>query len=146
MISMLILNGPNLNLLGQRETEIYGSATLEVIEGRCRKHADKLGVRVEFLQSNHEGKLVDHIQAVPGSHKGLILNAAGYTHTSVAIFDAIKAIDIPVIEVHMSNIYSREPFRKHSYVSPVAVGSICGFGPTVYLLAMDAMISVLEAE
>lgn len=146
MTSMLVLNGPNLNLLGQRELEIYGSANLELIERRCRKHAEALGVQLEFLQSNHEGQLVDFIQAAPAAHQGLILNAAAYTHTSVALADAIKAIDIPVIEVHLSNIYSREPFRKHSYISPVAVGSICGFGPNVYLLAMDAMNSVLNAE
>lgn len=146
MTSMLIVNGPNLNLLGQREPEIYGSANLEVIEGHCRKHADALGVQVEFLQSNHEGQLVDFIQAAPDTHEGLILNAAAYSHTSVALVDAIKAIDIPVIEVHMSNIYNREPFRKHSYISPVAVGVICGFGPNVYLLAMDAMNSVLDTE
>ena len=94
MTSMLVLNGPNLNLLGQREPEIYGSANLEVIERRCRKHADSLGVQVEFLQSNHEGQLVDLIQAAPKAHQGLILNAAGYSHTSVALVDAIKAIDI----------------------------------------------------
>ena len=146
MTSMLVVNGPNLNLLGQRETEIYGSADLEAIERRCRKHADALGVQLEFLQSNHEGQLVDFIQAAPRAHQGLILNAAAYTHTSVALVDAIKAIDIPVIEIHLSNIYSREPFRRHSYISPVAVGSICGFGPNVYLLAMDAMNSVLNVE
>ena len=145
MNSMLIVNGPNLNLLGQREPEIYGSANLEAIEERCRKHAASLGVRVEFLQSNHEGQLVDFIQAAPATHRGLILNAAAYSHTSVALVDAIKAIDIPVIEVHMSNIYSREPFRKHSYISPVAAGVICGFGPNVYRLAMDAMISILDS-
>ena len=144
MTSMLVVNGPNLNLLGKREPEIYGPADLEAIEGRCRKHAEALGVQVEFLQSNHEGQLVEFIQAAPEAHQGLILNAAAYTHTSVALVDAIKAIDIPVIEVHMSNIYSREPFRKHSYISPVAIGSICGFGPDVYLLAMDAMNSVLK--
>ena len=146
MASMLVLNGPNLNLLGQREPEIYGSANLEFIEGRCRRHADALGIQVEFLQSNHEGQLVDFIQAAPETHQGLILNAAAYSHTSVALVDAIKAISIPVIEVHMSNIYGREPFRKHSYISPVAVGIICGFGPNVYLLAMDAMKSVLDTE
>ena len=146
MTSMLIVNGPNLNLLGQREPEIYGWANLEIIERRCRKRAGELGLEVDFLQSNHEGQLVEFIQAAPKVHQGLILNAAAYSHTSVALVDAIKAIDIPVIEVHMSNIYSREPFRKHSYISPVAVGQICGFGPNVYLLAMDAMNFVLNAE
>ncbi|MCE2521958.1 MAG: type II 3-dehydroquinate dehydratase [Rhodobacteraceae bacterium] len=146
MMSILVLNGPNLNLLGRREPDIYGSADLEFIEGLCRKRAEELGTRVEFRQSNHEGELVDFIQSAPKDHLGLILNAAAYTHTSVALADAIKAIEIPAIEVHMSNIYNREPFRKHSYLSAVAVGSICGFGPKVYVLALDAMVSILNSE
>ena len=144
MTSILVLNGPNLNLLGQREPEIYGTATLASIEDRCATEASRLGVKVGFHQSNHEGELVDAVQEASSVYQGLILNAAAFTHTSVALADAVKAIDIPAVEVHMSNIYGREPFRRHSFLAEAVVGSICGFGPAVYLLALQAMADLLK--
>ncbi len=146
MVSILILNGPNLNLLGRREPELYGEASLEHIEKICCEHAVELGVRISFLQSNHEGELVESIQSAQEDHDGLIFNAAAYTHTSVALADAIRAVDIPTIEVHLSNIYAREAYRQHSFIAPVAVGSICGFGSRGYVLALDAMTSLLNSS
>lgn len=146
MASILILNGPNLNLLGRREPELYGEASLEHIEKICCEHAAELGVRISFLQSNHEGELVESIQSAQEDHDGLIFNAAAYTHTSVALADAIRAVDIPTIEVHLSNIYAREAYRQHSFIAPVAVGSICGFGSRGYVLALDAMTSLLNGS
>lgn len=134
-----ILNGPNLNLLGTREPEIYGHETLEQIEAKCRDLAEELGVMLSFMQSNHEGELVDHIQRAKDG-QGIIINAAAYTHTSVALYDALKMMSIPVIEVHMSNIFKREEFRQHSFISPVADGVICGLGSEGYLLAIRALI------
>lgn len=138
-MKILVLNGPNLNLLGTREPEIYGSRTLEDINKRIKLNADSMGVDVEFFQSNHEGDLVDALHGARGLADGVILNAGAYTHTSVAIRDAISAIDVPVVEVHLSNIFAREEFRSKSLISPVCVGTICGFGENVYLLALAAL-------
>lgn len=139
--TITILNGPNLNMLGQREPEIYGATTLADIETMCKNAAEKQGLNIKFLQTNHEGELVDHIQQAGGS-VGLIINAGAYTHTSVALHDALKSLRIPIIEVHLSNIYAREPFRHHSYVSPLAKGIICGLGAQGYLLAIQALAEI----
>lgn len=136
---VLILNGPNLNLLGTRQPEVYGRETLDDIEALCRAHAQTLGLDADVRQSNHEGELVTWIQEARGRHDGIIINAAAYTHTSVAILDALLAVELPVVEVHLSNIHRREPFRQHSYVSQAARGMICGFGSHGYVLALDAL-------
>ncbi len=136
-----ILNGPNLNLLGEREGSIYGHVTLADIEQNCQEECARLGFGLEFAQTNHEGDLVELIQNAGQTADGIIINPAAYTHTSVAIHDAIRAINIPVVEVHLSNIFARESFRHHSYVSPVALGTICGFGPAGYILALGALTS-----
>lgn len=134
-----VLNGPNLNLLGLREPEIYGSATLDEIAGALEDRARELGVEVDVRQSNHEGHLIDWLhEANAHGAKAAILNAGGFTHTSVALHDAIKAIDVPVIEVHLSNPQARESFRRRSYVAAAAKGIIAGFGPLGYRLALDA--------
>jgi 3-dehydroquinate dehydratase-2 len=143
---ILVLNGPNLNMLGVRQPEIYGADTLADIEQRCRAHAESLGLALDFRQSNLEGELVTWIQDARTAYKGLILNAAAYTHTSVALLDALSLLEIPVIEVHLSNIFAREAFRHHSYVSPVAAGVICGFGPRGYTLALDALKDILDGS
>ncbi|OIQ27854.1 MAG: type II 3-dehydroquinate dehydratase [Alphaproteobacteria bacterium MedPE-SWcel] len=139
MKSVLILNGPNLNLLGTRQPEVYGSETLAMVEDRCRGHAEALGLAVTCVQSNHEGVLLDHIHAAKGTHHGLVLNAGAYTHTSVALMDAIYSVELPTVEVHLSNIHSRESFRHRSYISRAAIGQICGFGSFGYLMALDAL-------
>lgn len=144
MTSLLILNGPNLNLLGTREPEIYGADTLADVEARCVAHGEAKGISVACAQSNHEGALVDAIQAAKGVHDGIILNAGAYTHTSIALHDAIAGTEVPTIELHLSNVHAREAFRHHSYIARVAVGVICGFGAAGYILAMDAMIGHLE--
>jgi 3-dehydroquinate dehydratase-2 len=136
---VLVLNGPNLNLLGKREPEHYGRETLADIETATRARARELGLELDFRQSNHEGELVEWIHEARGRHSGIVINAAAYTHTSVAILDALLACDLPVIEVHISNIFRRERFRHRSYVSQAASGIICGFGPQGYILALDAM-------
>jgi 3-dehydroquinate dehydratase-2 len=141
--SLLILNGPNLNLLGTRQPEVYGSTTLTDIEDSCKAAASKIGVTVSFLQSNHEGVLIDAIHAARGVHDGIILNAGAYTHTSIAIMDAIKSVSLPVVELHLSNIHQREEFRHLSYISKVAVGQICGFGAAGYPLAIEALSGYL---
>ncbi|WP_223421319.1 type II 3-dehydroquinate dehydratase [Tateyamaria pelophila] len=146
MTSLLILNGPNLNLLGTREPEIYGADTLADVEANCRAHATAKGVDIACVQSNHEGALVDAIQAAKGTHDGIILNAGAYTHTSIALHDAIAGTQVPTIELHLSNVHAREEFRHHSYIARVAVGVICGFGAAGYILAMDAMIGHLETR
>jgi 3-dehydroquinate dehydratase-2 len=142
--TITILNGPNLNMLGTREPEIYGKTTLADIEALCRKTAEKHGFLLEFRQSNQEGDLVDWIQAAGKEAQGLIINAGGYTHTSVAIHDALKSLRIPILEVHLSNIFQREPFRHHSYISPLARGIICGLGAKGYELAVEAMVSWIK--
>lgn len=136
--SILVLNGPNLNLLGTREPEIYGSESLRDIEAKLAGVAEQLGVRLTCLQSNHEGSLIDAVQQARGVHDVVIINAGAFTHTSVALHDAIKASALPVIEVHLSNPQAREPFRHHSFISPVARGTICGFGAQSYVLALNA--------
>jgi 3-dehydroquinate dehydratase-2 len=142
--TIYILNGPNLNLLGKREPAVYGTGTLADIEKLCAARAKELGLKVEFRQDNREGILVDWIQEAGSKGDGIVLNAGGYTHTSVAIHDALKAAGIPVIEVHLSNIFAREPFRHHSFVSPVAKGVICGLGPQGYTLALDALAALVK--
>ncbi|WP_272004376.1 type II 3-dehydroquinate dehydratase [Roseovarius sp. ZX-A-9] len=139
MTSILILNGPNLNLLGTRQPEVYGSTTLADIEAMCRAKAQELNIALAFDQENSEGALLDHIHAARGVHDGIILNAGAYTHTSVALMDAISSVALPVVELHLSNIHAREEFRHNSYISKVAVGVICGFGAAGYPLAMEAL-------
>jgi 3-dehydroquinate dehydratase-2 len=143
---VFVLNGPNLNLLGSREPEIYGRTTLADIEAETRKRAGTLGLSVEFRQSNHEGELVGWLQEARQGAAGVVLNAGAYTHTSVAIHDALKAVDVPVIEVHISNPYKREPFRHTSYVSPVATGVICGLGAQGYSLALEALATLIGSK
>ncbi|MBF0163126.1 MAG: type II 3-dehydroquinate dehydratase [Magnetococcales bacterium] len=142
----LVLNGPNLNMLGLREPGIYGALTLADIERACRGKAASLGVEIEFYQSNHEGELVTRIQAALGGVDWIIINPAAYTHTSVAIRDALLAVNVPVIEVHLSNIHRREPFRHHSYVSDIAEGVIAGLGADGYLFALEAGAGRLAAR
>ena len=144
MTSILILNGPNLNLLGQRQPDVYGTTTIADIETTCQDKAKALGVEIRFEQSNSEGTLVDLIHSAKGHHDGIILNAGAYTHTSIALMDAISSVELPVIELHLSNIHAREAFRHVSYISKVAVGQICGFGPAGYPLALDAMHQLLD--
>lgn len=134
-----ILNGPNLNLLGQREPEIYGTATLDDIRAHAIKHGQSLGLDVLFTQTNSEGTLIDQVHDAMASAHGLIINPGAYTHTSIALRDALSALSIPVIELHLSNIHARESFRAVSHVSPVATGMICGFGAHGYTLAIDAI-------
>jgi len=142
--TVLILNGPNLNLLGTREPEVYGRASLADIEAMCRSRADELGLKLEFRQSNHEGELVDWIQAARGRVDVLIINPAAYTHTSVALLDAVMAAQVPTIEVHLSHIAKREEFRRHSYVSLGARGLITGFGAAGYRLAVEAAALLIQ--
>lgn len=139
MPSVLILNGPNLNLLGQRQPEVYGRTTLADIEASCAAHAVDLKLDVAFIQSNHEGVMIDAVHAAKGVHAGLIINAGAYTHTSIALMDAVASVEIPMVEVHLSNIHARETFRHVSYLSKVALGQICGFGAQGYLMALDAL-------
>ena len=141
---LYVINGPNLNLLGSRETNIYGNQNLNEIEELSKIEAKKHKFNIEFLQSNKEGLIVDWIQEASKEAKGIIINAAGYTHTSIAIMDALLACNIPVIELHISNIYKREDFRKHSYISKASTGIICGFGTNGYLLAINAMSNILN--
>ncbi|MFP3943749.1 MAG: type II 3-dehydroquinate dehydratase [Alphaproteobacteria bacterium] len=140
---LFILNGPNLNLLGTREPEIYGSDTLKDIESSCRHAADGHGVPVVFRQTNHEGVLIDWVQEAGSSASGLILNAGAFTHTSIALLDALKTLSIPIIELHLSNPAKRETFRHISYVAPAATGLICGFGARGYVLAVDAITGLI---
>ena len=144
--SILILNGPNLNMLGQREPAIYGRDTLADIEAASRAKATALGLDIDFRQSNSEGDLVGWAQSAGKSHAGIIINAGGYTHTSVALLDALTVSELPVVEVHLSNIFRREDFRHHSYISRVASGVICGFGLKGYLLALDAMAQLIRRD
>jgi 3-dehydroquinate dehydratase-2 len=144
--TILVLNGPNLILLGLRETEIYGRETLSDIEDACLERAAELGLSLDFRQSNHEGQLVDWIHEARQTADGIILNAGAYSHTSIALLDALAAAELPVVEVHLSNIYRREPFRHHSYVSRIARGLICGFGSHGYELALTAMARLLRNE
>jgi len=144
MAKVLVIHGPNLNMLGKRETGVYGTATLDEINDAVRTAAKELGADVTFFQSNSEGMLIDKIQEASGRYDAIIINPGGYTHTSVSLRDAIAAVALPTIEVHMSNIYSREEFRHHSYITPVAAGQISGFGVNSYLLALRAAVEMVR--
>ena len=141
---ILIINGPNLNLLGQREEKKYGKNTLDEVKKNCETHSGLIGLEIKFEQSNIEGEIVTMIQKAKGVFDGIIINAAGYTHTSVAILDALLAIKLPTIEVHITNIYNREDFRKKSLISKVANGIICGFGIKGYIMALDSMKEIIN--
>mgnify|MGYP001970856805 FL=1 len=143
-MNILLVHGPNLNLLGKRQPEIYGTQTLDNINHYLIQIAQKQGIELKTFQSNHEGEIVSEIGANIDWANGILINPAAYTHTSIAIRDALSAVSIPVIEIHLSNIYEREDFRHHSYVSPIAVGVICGFGNHSYELALNAMINILQ--
>lgn len=144
--SVSILNGPNLNMLGAREPELYGRETLADIESLVKARGRDLGMEVDFRQSNNEGELVAWIHGAIGDHDAIIINAGAYTHTSVAILDALKICDLPIVEVHLSNIYRREDFRRRSYISEAARGVICGFGSRGYVMALDAVHAIIEAD
>jgi 3-dehydroquinate dehydratase-2 len=141
-MKVLFLNGPNLNLLGQREPEVYGRTTLGEIEAKVRERAVQLGVEIEFRQSNLEGELIGWIQQAKGKFDVIVINAAAYTHTSIALRDAIVAVNVPTIEIHLSNIHAREEFRQKSLIAPVCCGQITGFGQKSYILAIEAAIHV----
>jgi 3-dehydroquinate dehydratase-2 len=143
---IFVLNGPNLNMLGTREPEIYGTGTLDDLESLCAETAEGLGIGVAFRQSNIEGELISWVQEARTAASGLIINPAGYAHTSIALMDAIKTLQIPVIEVHLSNVHQRESFRHHSYVSRAADGVICGLGFAGYRLALIALSDILEED
>jgi len=143
-MQLLVLHGPNLNLLGTREPGLYGSSTLAEIDGALQQQAASLGVALASFQSNPEGALVDRIHQARGHCDGILINAAAYTHTSVAIRDALLAVEIPFVELHLSNTHAREPFRNHSTLADKAIGVICGFGPTSYRLALDGLVDRLR--
>lgn len=144
--TVFILNGPNLNLLGLREPAIYGSTTLADVEASTRAAGERLGLSVDFRQTNHEGVLVDWIHEARTTAVGIVINPGAYTHTSIALHDAIKAVGLPLIEVHISNIFARESFRHHSFVSPVAAGVLCGFGPHGYVLGLEALARIVATR
>ena len=141
---LLVLHGPNLNLLGRREPGLYGTASLAEIDAALVQHAGRIGVEIECFQSNHEGDMVDRIQAAAGRCSGILINAAAYTHTSVALRDALLAVAIPFVEVHLSNVHAREAFRHRSLLADRAVGVICGFGPVGYRLALEGLVEHLR--
>ncbi|NEQ22657.1 MAG: type II 3-dehydroquinate dehydratase [Microcoleus sp. SIO2G3] len=143
-LSILVLHGPNLNLLGRREPGIYGSVTLAEINNLLVQEGEKLKAKILVVQSNHEGSLVDAIHDALGQHQGILINAGAYTHTSVALRDAIAAVALPTVEVHLSNIYQREAFRHHSFIAPVAIGQISGFGEQSYRLGLQALVHHLR--
>ena len=143
---ILVINGPNLNLLGEREKDKYGSTSLNIIKKECSDYSDKNDLLVSFFQSNIEGEIVDSIQNSRKNMDGVIINAGGYTHTSVAIHDALKILKIPIIELHITNIYNREEFRQKSLISKLATGIICGFGVKGYIMALDALKNILKNE
>jgi 3-dehydroquinate dehydratase-2 len=142
-LNVLVIHGPNLNLLGRREPEIYGHITLEELNRRLRSTAEKRGVELRIVQSNHEGELIDAVHAALDWADGLLINPAAYTHTSVALRDAIAGVGLPTVEVHLSNINAREPFRNKSLIAPVCLGQISGFGPRSYLLGLTALLDTL---
>ena len=141
---ILVLHGPNLNLLGKREPDIYGTLSLEDVNGALQALALEFECRLAFLQSNSEGALIDAIQAAPGNYDGILINPAAYTHTSIALRDALAAVGLPFVEVHLSNIHRREEFRHHSYLAPLALGQICGFGLDSYLLGLRALFNYIK--
>jgi len=143
---LLVLHGPNLNLLGHREPGLYGSRSLDQINAALAARAQALGAELDCFQSNHEGALVDRIQAARGQCEGLLINAGAYTHTSIALRDALLAVAIPFVEVHLSNVHARETFRHHSYLADKALGVICGFGPASYSLALEGLVEHLRAS
>ena len=145
-MTILVLNGPNLQLLGRREPQHYGQCTLEALETAVAPGAAELGVKVSFGQSNHEGELVDWIGSAPDSYDGIIINPAAYTHTSIALRDALAAVELPTVEVHLSNVYSRESFRHTSMTAPVCIGQVTGFGAYGYTLALRALVEHLNQE
>jgi 3-dehydroquinate dehydratase II len=150
LTSVVVLNGPNLNLLGTRKPEVYGSTTLPDVEKMCRDEAGRLGLEVDFRQSNHEGELVDWIQEAGAGVKagdciGVVLNPAAFTHTSVALHDAIEGASVPLVEIHISNVHRREEFRQHSFISPIARGTIVGFGVYGYVLAINSLHQLSQA-
>ncbi|RMH40602.1 MAG: type II 3-dehydroquinate dehydratase [Alphaproteobacteria bacterium] len=144
MSSILVINGPNLNLLGSREPGVYGTTTLEDIERLCAETAGRCGLQVACFQSNHEGAIIDAIHDARDRHRAIVINPGAYTHTSVAIRDAIAGVGLPAIEVHLSNIHARERFRHHSHIAPVAVGQITGLGPKGYVLAIEALADIIN--
>ncbi len=144
MKKILVLNGPNLNMLGTREPDIYGSATLADIEKLCKKTAGALGFKIDFRQSNYEGELVEWIQKATGKYDALVINAGAYTHTSVAIHDALRLLSVPIIEVHLSDPKTREPFRHHSYIEKLAAAVFAGHGDKSYALALEALSGILK--
>ena len=146
MKPVYVLNGPNLNMLGLREPAVYGTATLKDIEALCREHAGGLGLSIDFRQSNIEGELVSWIQEAREKASGIAINAGAYTHTSIALHDALKAADLPAVELHLSNVHKREDFRHTSLIAPAVSGVILGFGPQSYLLAISALHSILTAN
>ena len=146
MKPVFVLNGPNLNLLGLREPAVYGTATLKDVERRCHAHAAALGLEVDFRQSNHEGELLTWIHEARDKASGIAINAGAYTHTSIALHDALKAADLPAVEVHLSNVHKREAFRHHSFLAPAVTGVICGFGTESYVLALTALHSLISAN
>jgi 3-dehydroquinate dehydratase-2 len=143
---ILVLNGPNLNMLGKREPALYGAGTLADIESACAAKGRELGVPIDFRQTNHEGELLDWVQGAADTAVGIVINAGAYTHTSIALHDALRAAALPVIEVHLSNIYARETFRHHSFISPVAKGVIAGLGPQGYTMAIEALYKLVGAQ
>jgi 3-dehydroquinate dehydratase-2 len=142
---IVVLNGPNLNLLGQREPEVYGHTSLSEIEAMVREAAGPLGAQIEWFQTNHEGALVEAVQGLRGRADGALINAAAFTHSSLALRDALLAVRIPFVELHLSNIFAREPERRHSVIADLAVGMVTGFGPQSYLLALQALVGRLRA-
>ncbi len=146
MTTVLVIHGPNLNLLGTREQTVYGRTTLDEINRELVRYGDSVGLAVETFQSSHEGAIVDAIHGARGKYAGVVINPAAYTHTSVAIRDAIAAVELPFVEVHLSNIHRREEFRRHSFTAPVCVGQISGFGPDSYMLGLDALRRVLAVR
>ena len=143
-MKILLIHGPNLNLLGTRETHVYGNETMESINSRCLKLAEEIGAELEIRQSNSEGEIVDMIQSARGSARGILINPGAYTHYSYAIRDAIAAVDLPAVEVHLSNVHAREDFRRTSVIAPAAVGQVCGFGGESYLLGLRGLVDLLR--